>query len=104
MVDIVGDWWWGCAEKGWKMGENRGPGKCFRGRQVGAFSVFSLGDTGTPFIFWPFFVFFTKFCRFRGWCNITPICWAKKRSSWGVGILGWVIGKVEAYYPFIINF
>jgi len=54
------------VEIGQKMGKNGGILKVFRGRQVGAFSDFCQGDTGTPFIFWPFFVFFTKFCRFRG--------------------------------------
>jgi len=28
------------GEKGQKIGKKRGPKKCFRGRQVGAFSVF----------------------------------------------------------------
>jgi len=53
-----------------KRGKKQGPKKCFRGRQVGAFSVFWHGHTGGPFIFWRFWPFFTKFCRFRGWCNI----------------------------------
>jgi len=56
---------------GRKIGQKGGPKKCFRGRQVGAFSVFWQGDTGIPFIFWRFLAFFRFFCRFRGWCNIT---------------------------------
>jgi len=54
------------------MTKKRGPKKCFRGRQVGAFSVFWQGDTGGPFIFGLFLLFFQKIDRFRGWCNITP--------------------------------
>jgi len=41
-------------------------------RQVGAFSVFRLRDTGIPFIFWPFSLFFRKNGRLRGWCNTGP--------------------------------
>jgi len=51
---------------GRKMSKNGGILKVFWGRQVGAFSDFCAGDTGTPFIFCPFFVFFTKICRLRG--------------------------------------
>jgi len=53
--------WGGCGA--WippKRGQKRVRKLCFRGRQVGAFSVFWQGDTGIPFIFWLFFVFFRK--------------------------------------------
>jgi len=49
-----------------KWGQKRGPKMCFRGRQVGAFSVFWQRDTGIPFIFSCFLTFFRFFCRFRG--------------------------------------
>jgi len=47
-----------------------GPKKCFRGRQVGAFSDFCGRHTGGPFIFRQKTLFFRKIDRFRGWCNI----------------------------------
>jgi len=70
---VFGNWWGVWEVKiGRKWGQNRVRISWQRGRQVGAFSVFSPGDTGIPFIIWPFFVFFRKIDRFRGWCNITP--------------------------------
>jgi len=62
--------WWVGYKKDQKWGQKRGPKKCFRGRQVGAFSVFWHGHTGGPFIFWAFWPFFRKMVGFRGWCNI----------------------------------
>jgi len=52
-----------------------GSKKCFRGRQVGAFSDFWPGHTGGPFIFRQKTRFFRKIDRLRGWCNITPKSW-----------------------------
>jgi len=49
-----------------KIGKNGGPKFVFWGRQVGAFSVFSPGHTGGPFIFCPFLRFFRKIDRLRG--------------------------------------
>jgi len=46
--------------------KNRGPKKCFRGRQVGAFSDFCARHTGGPFIFSLKTLFFRKIDRFRG--------------------------------------
>jgi len=54
------------------MPQNRPPKTGFGDRQVGAFCKKRAGHTETPFIFWPFLLFFQKFDRFRGWCNITP--------------------------------
>jgi len=54
------------AQNPQKMTKKRPPKKWFWGRQVGAFSVFRPGDTGTPFIFWGFLPFFHKIDRFRG--------------------------------------
>jgi len=64
--------------------------KVFRGCQVGAFCKKTTGHTGGPFIFWRFWPFLRKMCRFRGWCNITPICCQKELPptyflSWGLG-------------------
>jgi len=89
---------WVHGDSGWGLGgpkihdfrpQNRGPKLCFRGRQVGAFSDFWARHTGTPFIIWPFFVFFRKIDRFRGWCNITPKSCPKFRSSKCHGLCPW---------------
>jgi len=66
-----------------KKAKKQAPKSGLGDRQVGAFSVFWPGHTGTPFIFCPFLPFFRFFCRFRGWCNTgaglpcfssSPIC------------------------------
>jgi len=43
-----------------------GSKKCFRDRQVGAFSDFWPGDTAGPFIFWRKTLFLRKMVGFRG--------------------------------------
>jgi len=53
-------------QKAEKWGQKRVRKLCFRGRQVGAFSVFWHGHTGGPFIFWAFWPFFRKMVRLRG--------------------------------------
>jgi len=60
------------AKRGRKEATGRGRKYGFWRPWVGAFSVFSPGHTGTPFIFWPKLPFFAKIGRFRGWCNTTP--------------------------------
>jgi len=55
-----------------KRAKKQAPKSGLGDRQVGAFSVFWLRDTGIPFIFWRFWAFFQKIVRLRGWCNITP--------------------------------
>jgi len=61
---------WLMGEEGNKLAEkqpqNGVPKTGFGGRQVGAFSIFRSGDTGIPFIFWPFSSFFRKSAQFRG--------------------------------------
>jgi len=52
-----------------KRARKQAPKSGLGDRQVGAFSVFRLRDTGIPFIFWPFWLFFQKNARLRGWCN-----------------------------------
>jgi len=55
-----------------KRAQKQPPKSGLGDRQVGAFSVFRLRDTGIPFIFWPFWLFFQKNGRLRGWCNTGP--------------------------------
>jgi len=49
-----------------KLGIKRGSKIVFSGAPGRGVLRFWPGDTGTPFIFWPFFVFFRKIDRFRG--------------------------------------
>jgi len=49
-----------------KQGQKRVRKLCFRGRQVGAFSVFWPRYTGGPFIFWAKSRFLRFFVRLRG--------------------------------------
>jgi len=84
---------WDCVRDGCQSGEKRAenrPQKRGLGdRQVGAFSVFRLRDTGIPFIFSRFLLFFHKFDRFRGWCNTTPssVLFCDKNGA----ATGWVL-------------
>jgi len=71
-----------------KNSKNEAQKKRDRDRQVGAFSVFGLGHTGIPFIFCCFFAFFRFFCRFRGWCNTTPVRPGKRAAiQFGLGFV-----------------
>jgi len=67
-------------KKDQKMTKKQPPKSGLGDRQVGAFSVFWPRDTGIPFIFRPFLLFFHKIARLRGWCNTT-------RVAGGFGVL-----------------
>jgi len=75
-----------------KIGKKRVRKLCFRGRQVGAFSVFSPGYTGGPFIFRRFSRFLRKIVRLRGWCNITPV-WLSKMNTYDLN-WGWAYSLI----------
>jgi len=53
-------------KKDQKMTKKQPPKSGLGDHQVGAFSVFWPRDTGIPFIFRPFLLFFHKIARLRG--------------------------------------
>jgi len=94
---------WVGQQSGEKRAENRPQKRGLGDRQVGAFSVFRLRDTGIPFIFSPFLRFFHKFDRFRGWCNTTPSSVAfgdKNMTATWVGIV-WCQCGYSVWFGFI---